>query len=81
MPHQRSRDAKIRRYAKKHIINHSYHDVIWAETICTFDRVQVHNYIHVTYPELVDGVLLGDIPDIERGEVLVDSRGRGTFQR
>jgi len=78
---KRSQEAKIRRYAKRYVLNHSFHDVIWAETICIFDRVAVHNYIHVTYPELLDGVLLSDIPDIERGEVLVDSRGRGSFQR
>jgi len=26
-------------------------------------------------------IQISDVPDVEKGEVLVDSRGRGSFQR
>jgi len=81
MPHQRSKQSKIRRYARRWILNHSYHDIIWAETICIFNNVEVVNYIHVHYPELSEGMLMSDLPDAEKGLVLVDSRGRGAYQQ
>lgn len=30
---------------------------------------------------LAQPVCVSDVPDVEKGEVLVDSRGRGSFQR
>jgi hypothetical protein len=79
---RRSKGSKLRRRAKQYVLRHGFHDVIWAETICRTDRVEVHNYVHVTYPDLSEGMLLSDIPDYaEKGLVLVDSRGRGALQQ
>jgi len=77
LPHRRSLTAKLRRY----VLRQGFHDVIWAETICRTDKTEIINYIHVIYPDPNEGILISDIPDVEKGLVLTDSRGRGVFQK
>ena len=82
IPHRRSKGAVLRRKTKQFVLKLGFHDIIWAETICRTDRAEVHNYVHVTYPDLAEGMLLSDIPDFaEKGLVLIDARGRGALQR
>ena len=79
---KRSQEARLRREARRYVFRNGFHDVIWAETVCRTDHVEVLNYLHVVYPELSEGMLISDVPDFaEKGLVLVDSRGRGALQR
>jgi hypothetical protein len=56
------------------ILNSSFHDQQRCETVCRMSRVDILALL--TGPVEVD-----DVPDVEKGEVLVDSRGQGSFQR
>jgi hypothetical protein len=56
------------------IFGSSFHDGQRCETVCRTTRTEVL--------ALLSGpVEVGDVPDVMKGEVLVDSRGRGSFQR
>jgi len=69
MVHQRSSEAKMRRLAKKLMLTLSFRDPRLAETVNL-----------VTRSDLLSE--LGQVPfDVVKGEVLVDSRGRGSFQK
>jgi len=48
-----------------------------CETTCRCNREDIESVFHVE----LEGVLVGDLPDVERGEVMMDSRGRGSFQK
>lgn len=83
MPHprgKRSRKAQLRRKSRQFILKHAYHDVIWAETVCRSNRLEVINFLTVEYSDRPEGLQVSQVPDIEKGEVLVDSRGRGSWQ-
>jgi len=56
------------------IFRHSHHDYKRAESVCRITRVEIASLLH-------EPVMLHDIPDVEKGEVLIDSRGEGSFQR
>lgn len=75
MPHQRSSRSLQRRDAKRFILDTSYHDVIMAESISRVDRHAVLSYLGKIYK-----MVFPDVADVECGEVLVDSRGRGSLQ-
>ena len=69
MPHQRSLEANIRRLAKRLLLSLSFRDRRQAETVNILSAKDVISE-------------LGQAPfDVVRGEVLVDSRGRGSFQK
>lgn len=72
---QRSLRSQQRRSAKRFILDNSFHDRIMAESISTVTHKAVLTYLGKIY-EMVPMFLV----NVERGEVLVDSRGRGTFQ-
>ena len=46
-----------------------------CETVCQISRMDILALL--TEPV----VEVGDVPDVEKGEVLLDSRGTGSFQR
>lgn len=73
MAHRRTPRGYIRRL----IMVDAYFDDLQAEITC---RTNVDMYIPQLEAEFEGGVDMKDL-DIERGEVLVDSRGRGTFQQ
>jgi len=74
---QRSAQGKIKQAIRKYIFRTSFQDKILAETICTTNRKEILDKV---FPSNVE-VTIGDIPDVEKGEVLLDNRARGTFQR
>ena len=67
----------LRQAIRKFILGTSFQDKILAETVCTTNRKEILDKV---FPSNVE-VTIGDIPDVEKGEVLLDNRARGTFQR
>lgn len=56
------------------IFSSSFHDAQRCETVCRTSRAEIL--------ALLDSpVQVGDVPDVLKGEVLLDSRGEGSFQR
>jgi len=74
MVHKRSRDKFLRRQIRRVIYLRSYDDRIACETVSKVSREDVLSL-------LAQPVCLGDAPNVEKGEILVDSRGTGSFQR
>jgi hypothetical protein len=72
--HRRSREKSQRRLVRRIILSSSFRDRIMCETVCRMSRQDVLALV----PEPLEP---GVVPDIEKGEVLADSRGRGSFQR
>ena len=52
----------------------SYNDRLICETVSKTSMQDVLAF-------LTEAVQLSDIPDVEKGEVLVNARGTGSFQR
>ena len=76
--HKLTEEAIKKRLAKRILrslaLERGFHDVERCETVCLLSRMEL---IGLAGPI----VQIGDVPNIERGEVLVDSRGEGSFQR
>lgn len=68
---------RIRYFARRYIFLHSHHDRVLRETVNVIKREDVIKAVG----ERFGVVPLGCIPDVEVGEVLSDSRGRGSFQK
>jgi len=77
MPHKRSFEARQRRAAKRFIRLMAYYDRERGEVVNRLDRNAVIKFIM----ERFGAVNFGAIPRVERGEILYDSRGNGSFQR
>lgn len=69
---KRSPESTARRY----ILDKSFHDPIMAETISRVTDTMIIAHLDSLYP----GSPPVDV-DVVRGEVLLDSRGRGSFQK
>jgi hypothetical protein len=72
--HKRSNERLLERKIRGLIFRHSHHDYKRAESVCKITRVEIADLLH-------EPLLLRIIPDVEKGEVLIDSRGQGSFQR
>jgi hypothetical protein len=72
--HRRSKAKAVKNRIRGLIFNSSFHDTQRCETVCQISRVDI-------LALLTEPVKVGDVPDVEKGEVLVDSRGTGSFQR
>lgn len=75
VPHRRSLEARQRRDAKRLAMQSSFRDPEQAETVCIINTQTICEALQQKY-----GFVNMNTIDIERGEVLIDSRGRGTFQ-
>jgi hypothetical protein len=64
-----------KRQIRKLIFTFAYNDPVLCETVSRLDRVDVLGLLNAPAIEV------HHVPDIVRGEVLVDSRGTGSFQR
>jgi hypothetical protein len=62
--------------AKRYILDTSFHDRNNAETISLADDSMVIAYLDKLYPDTPPPTV-----DVVRGEVLIDPRGDGSFQK
>jgi hypothetical protein len=67
----------LKQLVRRYIYTTSFQDRILAESVCRVNREDCLGYVSPFRMEVV----VGDIPDIEKGLVLSDSRGRGVFQK
>ena len=74
MVHKRSKDSLQRRQIRALIFASCYQDLARCESICRISRSEI-------LASLAGPVEVCNVPDVEKGEVLVDSRGQGSFQR
>jgi hypothetical protein len=73
---RRSLANQERRFARRVIIETSRADKRQGEQICMLSGLQVLGLVEQKY-----GSVPVDVGNVEKGEVLSDSRGEGTFQR
>jgi hypothetical protein len=71
--HKRSKKKLLLRKIRAIVYSLSYNDRFLCETV---SRVSCADA--VTF--LDEAVQVSDVPDLEKGEVLLDSRGQGSFQ-
>jgi hypothetical protein len=67
-----------RREARKIVQKFAFQDFLVAETINRLSAEQIADQMAMLFPE---GVIYNFAVRYERGEVLTDSRGRGTIQQ
>ncbi len=72
---RRSLKARVKRY----LFRVSYRDRKLSEVVCTTNKTEAIDWV-LSNVDTQQGLNLGDIPDVEKGLVLLDSRGRGAFQ-
>jgi len=76
--HKRSEEAAERRRAKSRLRNlilaSSFHDARRCESVSLVSRMDMLDIAGVD-------MRVSDVPDVVKGEVLVDSWGQGSFQR
>ena len=84
----RSLKGKLNQAIRHYIFTTSFQDPILAESVCRVNREDLLGYASTfivemqpnEVPSLNMGITLSDIPDVEKGLILSDSRGRGIFQ-
>jgi hypothetical protein len=74
MVHKRKNNKKQERKIRGIILHGSYHDRKVGEIVSKMTRVDVMTHLD-------EPVEVHLIPDLEKGEVLLDLRGMGSFQR
>lgn len=72
MVHKRSKDKLLQRQIRRIIYSQSYSDRLGSETVSQVSRIDV-------IALLDQHVCVSDVPDVENGEILVDSRWTGSF--
>ena len=71
--HNRSKTKLLERKVRRYIFSTSYRDKIRSETVCRVSRQDIMSLFNEPFQVSL-------LPEVEKGEVLVDSRGEGTFQ-
>lgn len=74
MTHRRSKDSLLRRQIRGLIFTNARQDRQRAETVNMLSSTEI-------LTALAGPVQVCHVPDVVKGEVLVDSRGQGSFQR
>lgn len=74
MVHKKSREKGQRRLIRKIILSSSFRDGIRAETVSRLSRLEVLEL-------LMRSIEVDAVPDVQKGEILVDSRGEGSLQK
>jgi len=74
MVHKRSFDKLQCRIIRNMIFKNAYIDKYRGEVVSKVSRLEVLGLLNC------EGFKVSLIPDIERGEVLIDSRGKGSLQ-
>ena len=83
LPNRRSHHKLVKRALASFIHRTSFRDWEQAETVCRVSRSELIDF-SITYmkQQVHEGpVELAIIPQVEKGLVLADSRGRGAFQQ
>jgi hypothetical protein len=75
MPHKRSPLTLKKRIFRGIIFSHAYYDKFGGEVVSMLSRQDLLGLVNF------EGFNVSLFPEIERGEVLVDSRGNGSFQK
>ena len=71
--HRRSEKKLQERLVRALVFASAFVDTVRSETVCRVDRVDLLQALN-------GPVDVSQIPDVEKGEVLIDSRGTGSFQ-
>lgn len=74
LTHKKSKESLMRRQVQRLIHSNSFHDRLRCETVSKLSRIELLALLN--HP-----VQLDQVPEVEKGEVLVDSRGEGSLQR
>jgi hypothetical protein len=74
MTHRRSKDSLLKRQIRRLMFCNSYQDLHCAETVNMMSSAEILGV-------LAEPVQVSLVSDVIKGEVLVDSRGQGSFQR
>jgi predicted O-methyltransferase YrrM len=75
MVHKTSVEAEQRRFARKTLQRNAFQDRIACETVNLLTRQELSNVLAASFD-----FVLPSATEVDRGEVLSDSRGRGTLQ-
>ena len=67
----------INSLARRFVLAMSFRDTQLAESVSRTSRAEVLEHLRATS----EGVNLHEVPDVEKGLILSDSRGRGSFQQ
>lgn len=73
-----SEEAMCRRQVRRLIFSNSFQDRTVSETVSLSTRAEILRAVVI--PPGVS-ISVNNVPDVVKGEVLVDSRGQGSFQR
>jgi hypothetical protein len=74
IPHKRSKESQLKRQFRNIILANSIYDKTRCETVTKISRIDL-------LLSFRGQVKMSEVPDLERGEVLIDSRGKGTMQK
>ena len=67
----------MKQAVRHYIFTTSFQDPILAESVCRVNRQDLLGYASTLSME----VTVSDVPDVEKGLILSDSRGRGYLQK
>lgn len=73
----KSEEAMCRRQVRRLIFSNSFQDKTVSETVSLCTRLEI---LHAVVVPPGVSMNVNNVPDIMKGEVLVDSRGLGSFQ-
>ena len=73
LTHRRSPESLLRRQVRGLIFRTSFQDKIRSETVCILSKTDILG-------QVAGPIQVCLVPDVEKGEVLIDSRGQGSFQ-
>ena len=74
IPHKRRKDSLLKRQIRSIILSNSIFDKTRCETVTTISKTDL-------LLTLTGQIKMSQVPDIEKGEVLIDSKGKGTLQK
>lgn len=75
-----SKQHSLRYRAKRFIVDSAFYDRQQCELVNTVSTLQVLNALTLMLPPDTP-IVVGDVPTVECGEVLQDTRGNGSFQK
>jgi hypothetical protein len=76
MVHKQSVEAEQRRFARKALQHNAFEDRIACETVNLLTSEQLNDLLRANFD-----FVLSSTADVDRGEILADSLGRGTLQK